>query len=214
MKKWCSAYWLYVLYALGFGVAILTICNWANWTIAQRCIAMNGLILPFHVMEEWRIPAGFHYMYNTMMKSELPDRYPMNMQTDMITNLCGEILFVILIFLTDVKGIALAIMVFDFLEVVVHTFGGVFMYRRLKNKGKRTIYAPGTLTAWLGQGTVGLVLLQWTFTTSLEGRDFAIMVFVLVIMLVGLIVIPETLLKRKDTPYIFPTNGYFERFCK
>lgn len=214
MKKWCSTYWLYLLYALGVGMAAASVLNWSVWTIPQRCAALNAVILPLHVIEEWRFPAGFHYQYNTLMKSPFPDRYPMNMQTDMITNLAGEILFIAMLFLADRKGVMLALMVFDFMEVLIHTILGVMMYRRFRPKGKRTIYGPGSLTAYLGHGITGLYLLFWAFSAELSGRDFGIMLLTLIAMLAGLILLPENLLKKKENAYAFPSSGYFARFLE
>ena len=55
-------------------------------------IAAISVLIPLHVIEEWVFPGGFHYHYNTVMKSKQLDRYPMSRLTDMLTNFIATIL--------------------------------------------------------------------------------------------------------------------------
>lgn len=212
MKNWCSKYWLYAIYTLGVIMAIVSVMHWADWSIPERIAALNSIILPLHVIEEWRKPAGFHYQYNLLMGSDIPDRYPMNMQTDMITNLGGELFFILMLILKMPAPCVLALLVFDLLEAIVHTVCGVMMYSRFKSKGKRTIYGPGSFTAYAGHLPCAVTLLVWCSGVTFRPMDYAGMVIVLAIMLIGLIVIPESLLKKRENPYAFPSAGYFEKF--
>ena len=57
-----------------------------NWSMDLTVTAAISVLIPLHVVEEWVFPGGFHYHYNTVMKSKQLDRYPMSRLTDMLTN--------------------------------------------------------------------------------------------------------------------------------
>ena len=86
------------------------------------------------------------------------------------------------------------------------------MYRRYKSKGKKTIYGPGTATAYICFAALmvwGIMLLQ---ERTLAGMDWFQGIGLLVALLIILIVIPERSLGSMDSPYDFKSAGYFEKF--
>jgi len=214
LNTWCKKIWLYVLYAIGVVMTILLIKNWTNWTFELKFVVINTIILPLHVFEEWQFPAGFHYQYNLTYNSRYPDRYPMNRLTDMITNFFGELFTLLLLVIGVNKGIVLALTIFCFLEVCIHTMFGIKMHHRFKEKGKKSIYGPGSLTAYAGFGISGVFAFFWLIKNGVRLGDYGIATLVLFVMLVGMILIPENLLKKEDNEYSFPSAGYFEKFLK
>jgi hypothetical protein len=212
LKKWCDKIWLYVLYALGITITLTLIFNWSKWQWDQRLLTIAAVILPLHVLEEWQIPAGFHYQYNLVNGSDILDRYPMNRLTDMITNFFGELLFLGLIIYGANTGMIIAITVFCALEAIIHTIFGVKVYKKFKSKGKKTLYGPGSITAYLGFGVLGIMSFYYLTFQKIGSGDFIIGVVMLAVMLIGMILIPENLLKSKDTKFVFPSAGYFKKF--
>ena len=92
LKKWCDIIWIYVMFAIGGVTAVFLVFRWHEWSAAMRLCAVNAVILPFHVLEEWILPGGFHYAYNMNQKvfdEKLLHQYPMSKLTDMITNFLG-----------------------------------------------------------------------------------------------------------------------------
>ena len=214
LSTWCKKNWLYVMYSIGVVLTILLIANWTNWTVEMKFVVINAIILSLHVFEEWQFPAGFHYQYNLSYHSKYPDRYPMNRLTDMITNFVGELFIIILLVIGVNKGMILALTIFSLLEVVIHTAFGIKMYHRFKEKGKKSIYGPGSVTAYVGFGVNGLFQLLWLIKNGVTLNDWRIAILVLFVMIVGMILIPENLLKKEDNEYSFPSAGYFEKFLK
>ncbi len=204
--------WLYVLYAIGAVMTAVLIINWQIWPVIQKILVLFTIILPLHVLEEWQIPGGFHYQYNIMQKSQYPDRYPMNRLTDMITNFGGELFMIGLAIYGANTGIIIAVAVFSALEVIIHTIFGIKMYNRFKTKGKRTIYGPGSVTAYAGFGTMGLLSLYWLIISGTRPAEWGLAGVILFVMLAGFILIPENLLKNKKTAYPFKSTGYFNKY--
>lgn len=213
LNKWCSKVWLRVLYVLGVLFLVVSATHWGLWSFGQKLIGAMGVILPLHVLEEWQIPGGFHYQYNLLMKSDTLSCYPMSRLTDMLTNFCGELFFLALLLLRqDGTGTTLALTVFCWLEVVIHTLVGFRMLKQFKSRGKRTFYGPGSLSAYLGFAPAGVAGLLHLLRQPVFASDLLHAVVLLGVMLLGLIVLPENLLKRKDSPYAFSNAGYFEKF--
>lgn len=211
-KDFYSKYWLYLMYILGIITFILLCINWGNWTALQIGLALNAIVLPLHVIEEWKVPGGFHYAYNVMHGSNLTDRYPMSEQTDFITNFFAEIIFVIMFLYFPYAGFAIALMIFDLFEAIIHTHIGYQMYKRLKTQGKRTIYSPGSITAYLGHGLTAIFILISLFTVKLSLIDIVIAVVTLILSNLLLITWPEKYLKDENSPYAFSDKGYFEKY--
>lgn len=91
LKKWCTDTWLYVMYAIGAVMALLLLWKWDQWSHTVKLLVSITIIVPLHVAEEWRLPGGFHYIYNLIFRSPSPNVYPMNTLVDMSTNFFGEL---------------------------------------------------------------------------------------------------------------------------
>jgi len=153
------------------------------------------------------------------------DRYPMSRLSDMITNLeatFGYVVITIIYAIIEDKGgyiptgFFMGTIVFSFLEVIVHTSFGIMAYFHFKNKGKTTIYGPGSITAYSGFGVFGFILVYSLIDRMNENLlfwyDWVIMSGELIFILVCCILVPENIIKNKDSKYFFSNNGYFDRF--
>lgn len=222
MKKiglnwWCDRAWIKFLCIIASLMTGLILMNWNTWSTELKIIAAIAVLIPLHVLEEWVFPGGFHYQYNSFFGSALPERYPMCRLTDMITNLAGTILYIILTVLCIIRdevstGMILGTIIFCCLELIVHTVFGIFMYVKLKAKGKTTIYGPGSITAYWGFTVFGVILLYCMKGRTILSYDWIEAGIILLIIAVGCILLPENLLKKKDTQYYFENNGYYDRF--
>lgn len=180
-------------------------------------IAAISVLIPLHVVEEWVFPGGFHYHYNTVMKSKQLDRYPMSRLTDMLTNFIATIFYVILTLVCIVLGyvplgISIGTFFFCLLEVIIHTAFGTFMYFKFKSKGKSTIYGPGSITAYFGFAILGGILFYEIIGTTITTIDWFITLAVLLFILIGCILIPENCLKKENNDFNFESAGYYEKF--
>ncbi len=217
---WCDKAWIKYACVLSGVTFLLILLNWTKWSEEIKIIAAIAVLVPVHVLEEWVFPGGFHYQYNLVLhKSDMPNAYPMCRLSDMITNLVGTIFF---IFLTvycvfneyAITGILLGTFIFCFMELFVHTLLGIQMYLKFKSKGKSTIYGPGSITTYWGFVPLGFVAF-WNLKEATIGKtEYILCIGMLLFMLLGCIVAPEQILKRKDTLYKFNTAGYYEKFLK
>ena len=154
----CDNLWIYFIGVLGIATALYLAVNWSWLPLGAKAGAFGAIIMPFHVIEEWKHPGGLHYIYNVIfgskkMGSKYLDRYPMSRLTDMITNIglvVFPLIFLVLSLTTNLSAeMAVCILLFSWMEVVAHTIVGIYSLRRYRNAGKRSIYCPGFGTAYL-----------------------------------------------------------------
>ncbi|MDO4283799.1 MAG: HXXEE domain-containing protein [Eubacteriales bacterium] len=220
MNWWCDRAWIKFGCAITAGVTAAILWNWTVWSAELKIVAAVAALIPMHVVEEWVFPGGFHYQYNSLFHSKRPDRYPMCRLSDMITNLGTTILFLVLALICDRQGyvspgLLLGIMIFSALEVVFHTAIGVSMYLTFRKNGKSTIYGPGSITAYLGFGVLGVLSWHSIRGGILTGADWGIAIALLAVIAVGFILIPENVIKRtKCDRYYFRNAGYFQQFLR
>lgn len=212
-KLWLSV-WLYVITVIGGVLIGLTAANWGVWTMQTKLVALGTALLAFHVLEEWHFPGGFHYMYNLMAGSDLPDRYPMNQLSDMWTNWIGIVFgcFCLIIGVTPMLAVMQLLMCFG--EIGAHTKSGFWAKKRFAAQGKKTIYNPGLFTAVFGYLPLAAALIVSFFMEEAPNALDIILAFVCGGILMA-IALPgaERLCKRPDTPYGYTWgDGYFEKF--
>lgn len=226
MKKrtlnwWCDRAWIKCGCLLAAIMMGLLLVNWRSWGTDLKVTCAIAILIPIHVIEEWVFPGGFHYQYNVgLYRSAKPNYYPMCRLSDMYTNSIATVMYVLIVVAAMLNhnyvapGVLLGTAIFAALELFMHTLMGTMMYFRFKDKGKTTIYGPGSVTAYFGFVPLGIIALF-----SLQGRiihpsDWWICIGILLIIGVVCILIPENLIKNLNTPYYFKNAGYFERFLK
>ncbi|MFT4112639.1 HXXEE domain-containing protein [Silvibacterium sp.] len=213
LRLWSKSIWLYVMLLLGGGVLFALATHRENWSTAQKIVAFTYVLVPLHAWEEWRIPGGFGYEYNWVMgKSDLPDRYPMNQLTDMITVFGAMWFGIILLYVGVTPGVLLSQTFFAFAETAMHLYFGYEMYRKFKPQGKRTIYNPGFATVLIGFFPLFLAGVFSLLHSHLSGRDWWTALGILLV-LSGIIFLPPKFLGTRENPYSF-APGYYARFLR
>lgn len=213
-KDWL-ALWLYLMLAVSGGILAITASHWQTWDTQQILFATATALLPLHVWEEWHFPGGFHTMYNLMAGSRCPDRYPMNQMSDMLTNLIG-VIFGCIVLLVGVTPFFCVMQLFLCgAELFGHLKGGIYLYRRFKAVGKRTLYSPGMATTLLGYLPIAVGLLC-SFRSAPPTISEFFLALLCGVALGGLsLKLPEQLLKREDTPYGYTWgDGYLSKYLK
>lgn len=218
LSKWSDRTWIKFGSIITAVITIVILMHWQTWADELKVIWGIGALIPVHVIEEWVFPGGFHYQYNTFLyHSKSPDRYPMCRVSDMITNLGATFLYIGLGLVCTLTGevsagILMGTIGFCCLEVCLHTVFGILAYIKFHGEGKTTIYGPGSITAYLGFGVFGTILFYCMQDRTITGEDWLIGICILAVIALVCILIPENLIKRKDSQYYFRTNGYFDRF--
>ncbi len=212
-KLWLSV-WLYAMISVSGLIVGVLICNWQTWGLQRKLFAAATALLPFHVLEEWYFPGGFHTMYNLMAKSSCPDRYPMNQMSDMFTNLIG-VLFGCFVLIIGVNPFFCVMQLFlCCAEVFGHFSGGIFLYRRFKSKGKRTVYSPGMATTVFGYIPIAIgLIISFIDGYAPTVPEFALAIACGVVLGGVSLKLPEKLLKAENTPYAYTWgDGYLSKY--
>lgn len=203
LDKWCNTNWIIFICITGVVTAVLAAIYWNQMPLGAQGAVFVAIIMPFHVLEEWKFPGGLHYFYNVLLGAkdspgrEL-DRYPMSRLTDMITNVGLQwipLIYILLCFFTELSSaVALCMMLLCFIEVLAHTGAGILTYFWLRKDGKRTIYHPGFATSWMLFLPAGIYLL--TRLENITGNDWLWCIALFVIMMLICIPLTETPLKK------------------
>lgn len=215
LYQWCDQIWLHILYGIGIIMSCILVVRWSDLSIPSRLMYMLTIMVPIHVFEENTFPGGFFFMNNLGQKSNSPMVYPQNMVTNMVTNLGAEFVFIlVLAFVDHIPNSAVVIViVFGYAECIHHTMDGVRMYRKYAEKGKKTIYGPGTMTCFVGLIQLSTYGLAWLITQSLTLVEVLIGIGIILFVVIGLILIPFQISKRiQSQRFAFKSNGYFERY--
>ncbi len=128
-------------YNIGLYVAIITAIYlalaWSGIQILQRLLILNFIAMLIHQYEEYALPGGEPAIMNIVVQpSDNPDRYPLNQNSAMVTNLLYTYGFCLVpIFFPDVIWLGLAPMLAAVSQLVVH---GI-----LNNLKLKSIYNPG-----------------------------------------------------------------------
>jgi len=217
LSKFCDQIWLYIVYAMGLVMAIFLFLNWSDWSTPQRLICLLTVAIPMHVFEENTYPGGFFFMNNLNFGSKQPTVYPQNRATNMVTNLGAEIVFILLT--VNAIGmeaiVAVVVIFFGIVETVNHAREGIAMRSRYREKGKRTIYAPGLLTSLFPLLPMAIIGILWMKNNSFSGTDLLYGIGISVGIAVCLILIPFGIsVKVKSEEFSFKNIGYFKRYEK
>lgn len=215
ISKFCDQIWLYIVYAMGLSMAILLIMKWSDWDTPQKLVCMLAIAIPIHVFEENTYPGGFFFMNNLNFGSKQPTVYPQNRATNMVTNLGAETIFILLALNTiGMETAAITVVIFfGIVETVNHTREGISMYKRYKNKGKRTVYAPGLLTSIFPLLPMAVAGIIWLNNNPFTWWDILAGIGISVGIAVFLILIPFGIsIKIRSTEFSFKSIGYFKKY--
>ena len=129
---------LYLLTALGVGVAIYLAVNWSGMPVLQRMVGLLFIALMLHEWEEFKFPGGFAEMMTSNLNFSLVD---LDIAKLLVAGVILAISFVPLFF-PQVVWLAMAPMLLGALENVGH-FGMGRVFKR------EQFYTPGMVTAVL-----------------------------------------------------------------
>ncbi len=211
---WTTKGWILVGLALSGALVLTILLATGHWPASVLLTLAVAALTPLHVLEEWVFPGGFHFHYNTILRSDRTDRYPMNRLSDLLTNSIATVfclaLGIVGAFTGPSDGIVAGLGIFA-VEVVGHTAFGIIMLRRFRQAGKQTIYAPGSITAYFGFFV--LAVLCFREIGSMDALDWLTAVGIVLSIVVVCILIPENALKRTHADrYPYANAGYYEQY--
>ena len=163
-------------------------------TLPRLFSALNLAAMLVHQFEEYRFPGQFN---GGLFKSDKPDRYPMNTHTAMVVNVGFFDGFYLLPVLFPKKAwLGLSPVLLGFFQALGHAL----LFPRLV--GAR--YSPGTLSAMFLHVPFGIAYLRALQEEQPPTRsDWIKAILLLPLFLVSGVVVPQQLLKDKESPYRF-----------
>lgn len=212
-----STGWLYLMIGIGIFLSFWLAFHWKKYSWTNRLGSLAIIVLCFHVMEEWVLPGGFHFIYNLNADNPLlsSSNYPMNQVTDMITNLGGAIIGMVVLFVWGLNdGAGIAIGIFSLFEAVIHVYLASKSLSAFGPYGQTAFYAPGLNTAlFMFLPLFFAYVIHFSFRKKKPSwKAWVGGIASLGILSFLLVNLPEMLLKSEDSPYIFTNHGYYEQF--
>jgi Protein of unknown function with HXXEE motif len=198
-------------YNIGGAVAVVAIAClfifWNSMGVLQILLLMNFIAILIHQFEEYGFPGGEPAIINMVMQpSDNPDRYPLNQNSAMITNvLIAYTVYLIPIFLPNIIWLGLAPILFGMAQFIVH---GILTNRKMKS-----IYNPGLGAVVFLHIPIGAYYIYYIISNGLSSGWDWIIAIVYMIIVVGVVVNKMTYdwLADKNSKYPFAEEE-MERF--
>ncbi|MGA4463145.1 HXXEE domain-containing protein [Bacillus bombysepticus] len=190
-------------YNVGLFVAIVSIVYlifaWGDMGVLQRLLFMNFIVLLLHQFEEYGFPGGEPAIMNMALQpSSTPNRYPLNQNSAMITNVViVYIMYLIPIFFSGVIWLGLAPMLFGMMQFMVH---GIMTPKKLGQ-----FYNPGLGAVVLGHIPLAIYYIYYIHSNGIvTGWDW--IVGIIYMILTAFIVVNKmtySWLADENSPYPF-----------
>jgi hypothetical protein len=190
-------------YDIGGLVAIGTIASlvifWNQLNVLVRLQLMSFIAILVHQYEEYGFPGGEPAVMNmALQNSDLPDRYPLNQNSAMITNvLVAFIVYLVPAFLPNVIWLGLAPMLMGMMQFIVH---GIVTNIKLKS-----LYNPGLGAVVFLHFPIGIYYIGYVVSTGLaQGTDWILGIIYLAIIAGGIVNgLTYRVLARRDSKHAF-----------
>lgn len=226
LDKWSKNLWIYFICIIGVVTGIYLILNWGDLSVGARGAAFCAMIMPLHVIEEWKLPGGLHYIYNVRIFGPFAkdthslNRFPMSRLTDMNTNVGLTVVPLIYAWLSTIftgiePGLAICMMMFGYMELFAHTVVGIICLIRYKKAGKRTIYDPGLGTSIFCFLPASIYIMLNLQETSL--MDWICSVILFIVLVTICLLLAEFPLRKwvrslNSEYFAFESPKYFSKF--
>ena len=160
---------------------------------------LNFIAILLHQFEEYGFPGGEPAIMNILLQnSPTPERYPLNQNAAMITNVvAGYIFYLIPVFFPNIIWIALAPILFGMSQFIIH---GIVTNIKLKS-----FYNPGLGAVTLLHIPIGIYYIYYIQSNSLSSIWDWIIGIIYMIAFAFIVVnkMTRTWLADKDSPYHF-----------
>jgi hypothetical protein len=190
-------------YNIGLYIAIIAAIYlalaWSGVQILQRLLILNFIAMLIHQYEEYALPGGEPAIINMVVQpSDIPDRYPLNQNSAMVTNLLYSYGFCLIpIFFPNVIWLGLAPMLAAVSQLVVH---GI-----LNNLKLKSFYNPGLGAVVFIHMPVTVYYIVYIQSNGLANIWIwiAAIVYLVFYMVICLAKLTYTWLADRNSPYPF-----------
>ncbi|WP_197525932.1 HXXEE domain-containing protein [Methanocella paludicola] len=191
--------WYNIGLVVAFVALLYLVLEYPNMGVLQILLLLNFVAILIHQFEEYGFPGGEPAVMNMVLQpSSTPNKYPLNQNSAMITNVVVTyLMYLIPVFFPNIIWLGLAPILFGMMQFIVH---GVMTNLKLKS-----LYNPGLGAVVLLHIPIGLYYIYYIQTMGLASIwDWVIAIVYMV--LVAFIVVNKmtySWLADKNSPNIF-----------
>jgi hypothetical protein len=197
--KFLRRHWYDIGGVIAIGAAAYLAIFWNQLETLVRIQLMSFIAILVHQFEEYRFPGGEPAIMNKVIQpSDIPDRYPLNQNSAMITNvLIAYTVYLLPVFLPHVIWLGLGPMLMGFSQFIVH---GIMTNRKLKS-----IYNPGLGAVVFLHFPIGIFYIYYVVSNGLvRGTDW-ILALIYLAIIAGVVVngLTYKVLANRNSKYPF-----------
>ena len=208
MMKLICRHWYNIGLVIATGAIAYLAIFWGQLEMLERLLIMNFAALLIHQFEEYGFPGGEPAIMNIVLQnSDMPDRYPLNQRSAMVTNVIAAYPFYLLpVFFPNVIWLGLAPILFGIMQFMVH---GV-----MTNKKMNSIYNPGLGAVVLLHVPIGIYYIYYIVSNGLANGAVWIIAVIYTIAFAAIAVgaLTYKVMPDRNTGYVFD-KAEMERFC-
>lgn len=205
--KFICRHWYNVGAVVAIGAIAYLVFAWNNLDVLVRLNIMSFVALLAHQYEEYGWPGGEPGITNIVMRNSqgLPDRYPLNQFSAMLTNVViTYVVYLLPIFLPNIIWLGLMPILFGMFQIGAHGIA--------TNVKMKSFYNPGMGAVILLHFPIGIYYINYISKNGLAtALDWILAVVYLLFLIVAVSVGTYMILPNKNTKWIFPKEE-MERF--
>jgi len=197
--KFIRRHWYNIGFVVAIIAAIFLALKWDSMGILQRVLLFNFIAILIHQFEEYGFPGGEPAIMNLVLQnSPAPDRYPLNQNAAMITNVVSSYgVYLIPVFFPHIIWLGLAPVLFGLGQFIMH---GIATNIKLKS-----FYNPGLGAVTFLHVPLGVYYIYYIQSNGLASVwDWIIgLVYLFLFAFIVVNKMTRTWLADKDSPYPF-----------
>lgn len=207
--------WVPMVGAIGAMALVFCAAKWRSLSVTRKISSVFVIVLALHMIEEYALPGGFHYVFNVVQGSTNGNAYPLNTLSAMVTNLTAEIVFAVFMFKgVEKPWIELLIAFFGIAQTIIHVVFGVMAFGMFQDAGMAFPYTPGMANSVLLMLPLSIYcIVRLRKSEELDKRQVLLAVLAAAFLIIGLIRVPVMVLgSDPSTAYVFADAGFYQQF--
>ena len=149
--RFCRRHWYEIGGIVAIGAIAYLVFFWNQMDLLVRVLLMSFIAILVHQYEEYGFPGGEPAIMNMALQpSDIPDRYPLNQNSAMITNVLAWIVYLLPVFSPHLIWFGLAPILMGFSQFIVHGIATNIKMKSFYNPGLAavvsSIYRSGFIT--------------------------------------------------------------------
>jgi hypothetical protein len=180
--KFFRRHWYNIGGIIAIGAIACLVVFWSKMDILVRVMLMSFIAILIHQFEEYGFPGGEPAIMNMVLQPrDIPDRYPLNQNSAMITNVVVTYtVYLLPVFLPHVIWLGLGPILMGFTQFFVH---GMMTNRKMKS-----VYNPGLGAVVFLHIPIGIYYIWYIVSNGLvHGTDWLLGIVYMAVVAGGIV---------------------------